>query len=185
MTHKSKFLVRHQYDETDELYHGEVTATHNTEPSLTQQHFTEDADLNIMVARMGLTDGSQIPPYFHESVTGDKFGDFSDAPDFRTAMDRLKEAADAFNLLPAKIRKEFNNDPAQLMQFLEDPNNDERAVELGLLNKMPEELPEGVTTRRELAKWAKANTGEAIDLGILTAVAAPDPKPIPVTKLSP
>ena len=37
--------------------------------------------------------------------------------------------------LPAKIRQRFNNNPAELIAFLQNSDNIEEAVELGLMEK--------------------------------------------------
>lgn len=166
---------RHQYDEERDEEERKKTRITDFGPSLTQQQFTKDVDLNFMVKAMGITDGSSIPPFFDQSITADKFGDFTEAQElgFRGAMDRLKEATDAFNQLPATIRRRFGNDPGELMNFLADENNADEAIKLGLLKKMPEILPEGVTTRRELHKWIKDNPQEAIEIGLAPAPTAP------------
>ena len=59
---------------------------------------------------------------------------FGDAPniDFHEAMNTIKQAEEDFGLLPAKIRKEFNNDPATFIDFMSNQDNLERARELGL-----------------------------------------------------
>ena len=40
----------------------------------------------------------------------------------------------AFDDLPAKVRREFDNDPFKFLEFVEDPENVERMAELGLVN---------------------------------------------------
>lgn len=36
--------------------------------------------------------------------------------------------------LPATLRREFDNDPVKLLAFLQDENNRDRAIQLGLVN---------------------------------------------------
>lgn len=106
--------------------------------SLTQQHFAADADLNVIAARFGI-DGGQIPaPTFDPKY----YGDFRNAPDFRTILDRVKDAKDRFDALPAKIRNRFENDPSKLLEFVYDPDNADEAVRLGILKRLPEEVKE-------------------------------------------
>lgn len=121
---------RHQYDAAaDEVEHRNTEIIFN-EPSLTRQEFADDVNLNVMMARMGVTDGSILP------VAPDPryFGDFTDAVDFRDSLDRLRNAEAAFAALPADLRQQFNNDPAELLQFVTNPENTEKAIELGLLS---------------------------------------------------
>lgn len=117
-------------DDTNEWF-GELAGTANAEPSKTQQHFAKDADLNTIVKRYGITDGA-IPP---AAADARYYGDFSDAFDFRDALDRTRDAVAKFNALPAELRRIFENDPAYLHEWVSDPANIEQAVELGLLSK--------------------------------------------------
>jgi len=52
--------------------------------------------------------------------------------------------------LPADLRARFDNDPAQLIQFLENSDNKDEAIKLGLVNK-PEDLPQVVEDIQEKA----------------------------------
>lgn len=108
-------------------------ATEFNDPSLTQQHFAKDADLNTIIKRYGITDGA-IPP---AAADGRYYGDFSDAFDFRDVLDRTRDAIAKFNKLPAEIRAEFGNDPATLHDWIMNPDNAEEAVTMGLLAKTP------------------------------------------------
>lgn len=178
-----RFKARHQYDEAEDAK--ERLATDISDFSYTerdaavvQQQYTEDVDLNVMMKRMGVKDGAVIPPFFHESITADMFRDTTEIQElgFRGAMDHVREASAAFDALPAALRRRFGYSPAELMAFLNDPENNDEAVKLGLLNRMPDKLPDDVKTRRELAAWIKKNPKEAEDLGYLKAVMTPPPQ---------
>lgn len=122
---------RHQYDPVVDEFWGDLAVTRNDEPSLTNQHFAKDADLNEIVRRFGVTDGS-IPP---AALDPAYFGDFSDAVDFKDALDRTRIAAERFDALPADLRQRFGNSPLQLWQFVNDPRNVDEAIKLGLLKR--------------------------------------------------
>ena len=62
------------------------------------------------------------------------YGDYSSVSDFHAAQNLIAEATQTFDLLPASLRKRFDNDPAKLLAFLEDDSNREEAVKLGLVN---------------------------------------------------
>lgn len=134
----NRFIWRKQYDDTADALVRRATATVNLEPALTQQHHAESADLNVIVARFGLKDIS-IPPAAADPAF---YGDFSDVPDFRQALDNTRDAINRFNALPASIRNRFNNDPIELYTFVTDETNVEEAVKLGLLTR--ENIPEPV-----------------------------------------
>jgi phage internal scaffolding protein len=42
-----------------------------------------------------------------------------------------------FDQLPALIRDRFHNDPQEMLAFLNDPNNYDEAIKLGLVNPPP------------------------------------------------
>ena len=73
-----------------------------------------------------------------ESAMNMQFGDFTDAPDFETAQNRVVQASQYFDNLPAKLRERFGNDVREMMAFLGKEENHEEAVKLGLLEALPE-----------------------------------------------
>jgi len=63
--------------------------------------------------------------------------------------DRLVRATkEAFMLLPSTIRDRFHNNPAKLLNFLEDPKNRDEAIKIGLI--MAKEEPKGSGTSSSL-----------------------------------
>jgi hypothetical protein len=74
------------------------------DPSLTRQSDAEDADINVIVGRFLKTgllpDNVRIPEY----------GDFTEASDYKTSLDLVRKAEQAFALYPADIRAKFNHD---------------------------------------------------------------------------
>lgn len=161
-----RFVWRHQYDDLRDALEGDLIALDFPEPSLTQQHFAKDADLNTIVKRYGITDGAipvtPLDPQF--------FGDFTNAPeDFRTVLEISKRAKDHFMALPADMRTAFHNDPAELHDWVTNPANKEEAISLGLLPKEPKQKdtrPIAVQRKAELEDWAAKNSEEAHRLGI-------------------
>lgn len=115
------------------------------EEGRTQQAFKEDADINVIVRRFGLT--GQLP----ENVRVPVSGDFTGITDFQSAMQAVVAAQAAFNELPAEVRARFRNDPQELMAFMEDDANREEAIKLGLVNKAPEKTRDVVQAVDELA----------------------------------
>jgi len=103
------------------------------DPTLTQQHFKEEVDINTLVERFNLT--GQMPQIEHLPTHADFEGIF----DFQTAMNAIVAARETFDSLPAKLRYRFHNGPAEFVDFCSDPENVDEAVKLGLADKKPEE----------------------------------------------
>jgi len=107
----------------------------NDEPSMTDQSFAEEADINTIVRRFGLT--GELPT----SVSMPSFADFERTYDYHSAMLEIRAAEREFMRLPADLRTRFDNDPGRLVTFLEDPGNRAEAVSLGLVQAPPEPVP--------------------------------------------
>lgn len=95
--------------------------------SLTQQHFKDDVDINVLLERFKVT--GQLP----QGVVLPSYGDFSAVVDFRSAQEALRRAKDSFMSLPASLRERFRNDPQELLEFVSDEKNRDEAVRLGLV----------------------------------------------------
>lgn len=121
-------IWRHAYDRKRDAIEGDLAATRCLDESLTVQSFTEDADINTLVRRFGITG---IPL---ANVT-DEVVDTTNAPDLRAILEARRAAANGFSGLPMKIRKRFHNSPEELWDFLNDPENVEEGIRLGLLTR--------------------------------------------------
>lgn len=126
-----RFTYRKQYDDAADKVERELTDIDTGIDTPVQQQFKDDVNINVMMKRFGVTDGA-FPP---AAADPRYYGDFSDAVDFREALDRTRAAIDNFNELPADIRQRFYNDPVELWNFVSNEKNHEEAVQLGLLHK--------------------------------------------------
>ncbi len=115
------------------------------EPSLAQQHFKEECDINTILQKFNIT--GLLP----EAPLSPRYGDFTGIGDYHTALNRVLAAQDEFEALPAQIRARFNNDPAQLIEFLENEKNRPEAEELGLVEKAAAEVVEAAQVTPEKA----------------------------------
>jgi phage internal scaffolding protein len=115
------------------------------EPSLAQQHFKEECDINTILERFNIT--GMLP----QSTLSPRYGDFSGISDYHTALNRVIAAQDEFEALPAQIRAKFDNDPAKLIEFLNDEANRPAAEELGLVEKAAAEVVEAASVTPEKA----------------------------------
>lgn len=100
----------------------------------TKPEFADDCDVNRIIDCFMKT--GTIPNQGNFRV---EYGDFSQVPDFTTAMNQLAEAGQSFDLLPAKVRDRFHNQPQNLLEFLAKVENQEEAYRMGLAEKPPKE----------------------------------------------
>lgn len=100
--------------------------------SLTQQHFKDDCDTNKIIERYTRT--GVVPADLVQKSAG-VYGDFSNVGDFLTAQQSVAKARESFEALPSAVRRRFNDDPAQFIDFMSNGNNYEEALKLGLVNK--------------------------------------------------
>lgn len=110
------------------------------EKTLAQQHFAEEVDVNNIVARALRTGllGDPMGINAREAI----FADVSSIGDYNVCLNRIIAAQNAFLELPADLRSRFDNDPAKLLNFMNDPANLDACVELGLLVKKEPAKPE-------------------------------------------
>lgn len=111
----------------------------SVEPSLTQQSFRDECDINVLVARFGL--GAPLP----QGLVAPVFGDFSGVDDYQSALNSIMAADEKFMMMPAAVRSRFGNDPQQFVEFCSDDRNLEEAVKLGLVLPQVAELVKGGT----------------------------------------
>jgi phage internal scaffolding protein len=117
---------------------------HCEDATLAQQHFKDECDINNILRQFNIT--GLLP----ENPLSPRYGDFTGISDYQTALNQVIAAEDEFMRLPADLRARFENDPAQLIEFLENSENKDEAIKLGLVNK-PEELPQVVEVPQEKA----------------------------------
>ena len=101
------------------------------EPTRAQQHHKDECDINVILERFGKT--GQVPV---NAISG-TYGDFSGVHDYHTALNAIIASESEFAALPAQLRNKFDNDPANLIQFLDNSENRAEAEKLGLVNISP------------------------------------------------
>lgn len=134
---KPKEIVRayRNYD-VDEL--SDATGLECLDPSRTIQSQAADADINTIVRNFGLT--GRVP----ENIRTPSYGDFEGVDDFRSALEAVRAAEEAFLQVPAEIRLRFDNDPQRYLEFCTDLNNLPEMRKLGLAKPLPDPVPDKV-----------------------------------------
>lgn len=122
-------------------------------PTLAQQHFANEVNINQIIARYRTT-GLLTDP-LRPATRLAQFGDFSDVVDYQTAQNIIIAADAAFMSLPAVVRKRFDNDPAKYIAFMEDEKNYDEALKLGLVDPKVEAEPLAVRVVEKSEKASK------------------------------
>lgn len=105
-------------------------------PSKTKQSFQDETDINKLMERYAKT--GQVP------AQNNRLPQYGYAPstDFMEALQLVQDAKTMFSELPSKVRQNFDNDPAKLLAFVEDPSNGPEEYALaGLTVASPDENP--------------------------------------------
>lgn len=124
---KKKVELAAQLDDFDKR--SDETGLGNFEPTRTKQAFKDEADINTLVRKFGVTATSQM-----RGLRVPSYGDFgSEVFDFQSAMNAVVEAQRTFDALPAQVRKRFGHDPQAFMEFFNDPENRAEAEKMGLV----------------------------------------------------
>lgn len=115
----------------DTMQASDESALRCEDKSLAQQSFKEECDINTIMERFG--HGAALPQGFRAPM----YGDFTGLGDYRSAIEAVHAAGDAFLSMPAQLRARFENDPAKLIDFVSNESNREEAVRLGLIPEKP------------------------------------------------
>lgn len=99
-------------------------------PSKTRKSQQKETEINRIIQKYDKTG-----TLHHVARTIPRFDDVSGGLDYKSALDTVNEAQQKFSELPSVVRSEFDNDPGKLIEFLNDPQNLDRASELGLVDK--------------------------------------------------
>ena len=130
----TKVFVRNPYN-YDMALVSQETGLECKDPSLAQQHMKDECDINVLVERFGVTGSMPVTPI------EPSYGDFSGVGDYHTALNKIKAADEAFMALPAKIRAKFDHDPNALLNYLQNEENRDEAIQIGLIDGKPVVAP--------------------------------------------
>lgn len=105
-------------------------------PSMTRQEFAEECDVNVLMERY-----EKVGGMFPANPAEPRYLDLTEVPDFQASMQMLIDAENAFMSLPAKVRREFDNDPAKFVEFAQDPENIDQLRAWDMAPPAPVEAP--------------------------------------------
>lgn len=124
----------------------------DTGPGLTKQNHKDECNVNLILARYqktGVIEHRQEFEAQYDDATG---------VDFQEAMNLVISAENMFKELPSTVRKEFENDPGKFMTFVNNPENMEKMIEMGLA---VEQVPEPPVQVEVINKTSNETPSEA------------------------
>ena len=114
-----------------------------TENGKTVQYFKDDCDVNNIMKKYEATG------VLWTTKDKPRYGDFTDVPDYQDALHKVREAENSFDALPSQVRKYFNNDPSEFVEFCSKQENLDEMRRLGLApeaREIPKEIMENEGT---------------------------------------
>lgn len=148
-------VVFYSYCDGKERERSDLTAQKEFGESMTVQAMAEDADLNVLMHRYGVT--GKMP----ENPLVPVYGDYSGVRDYRTAWEACRKAEAAFMEFPAQVRARFDNDPQIFLDFCGNPANLPALREMGLARKQENGNVGGTESVQQVGANAGAEAGAA------------------------
>lgn len=101
-----------------------------------KQSFKDECDINKILDRYHKTG---VIDFVNRNEA--RYGEASSI-DFQTSMQIVADGNSMFEEMPAHLRKRFNNDPYEFLRFIENDQNRDEAIKLGLIQPPePSEAP--------------------------------------------
>lgn len=122
--------IRKNYDPYERVQ------THPVGESRCQQNLADETDINYILRKQVETGLVK-----HVNTHQGQYGNFASSTDYHDCMNKVAAADQAFSTLPADLRAQFENDPAQFLEFVGDPENIDEMRDMGLLPPA-EQLPD-------------------------------------------
>ena len=120
----------------------------------TEQHHKDTCDINKVIQKYDKTG-----VITHVQKIEAKFGNLT-GDNLKDMMDQVHNAVDMFNQLPSEIRTRFDNHPAELVRFMENPENRAEAIKLGIIKESWTEETDGLGEHVKLGENINKETGE-------------------------
>lgn len=103
-------------------------------PGRTKQEFKKDVDVNLIVRNFQRTGTIKFQNKYEPQYMD------VDPIDYQDALNTVIQAQNMFDDLPAVFRKRFNYDPAQFLEFIQDPANEDEARRLRLIPPIKDQV---------------------------------------------
>lgn len=99
------------------------------EQGMTEQCHKADCDINTILKRY---DKTGLITHVNNAVAD--YGDYTEINEYQESLNLVIRAQENFEAMPSEIRKKFDFDPGQFLEFATNPANKEEMIKLGLAN---------------------------------------------------
>lgn len=122
-------------------------------PSMTKQSFRDGTKVDVILRQYATkgVDPNNVGLFQKSVATTAQFGVADMARDYQAQLNQVVRVKSYFESLPARLRDFFRHDPAQMLEYMADPENREKCIEMGLFEK-----PEGSERKPEAPKAPEA-----------------------------
>lgn len=133
-----------------EIIRNKIRLDFSDAPSRTKSEFADDCNINNIVGKAmktGILPSGNRKPLFE---------DFSMVSDYVDTQRTIAQAEQNFMQLDPTIREQFGNNVANLLDFIDNPENAEEAAAMGLIAPIAkqEEIPQTIIEPEEVQESA-------------------------------
>lgn len=120
-----------RYDQDGKQIRRKVVLDCSNDDPIVEQSHKNEVNINNIIKRHGMdliakTALLQTPEYTFDELPNN---------DFQEAMLIVTKAQETFEAMPSQLRKQFNNNPAEFMDFIHNPDNQDKMVDMGLAQR--------------------------------------------------
>lgn len=103
----------------------------------TKQQFKDECDINRIVQMYPDINSDDYANRVRSLVNSqpDLFGEYDSAMDYSKAVQIVDTARSQFETLPSVLRERFSQDPFEFLNYINNPDNKQEAISLGLLKQ--------------------------------------------------
>lgn len=122
-----------RYNENGEPRRNRTVLDCSGDDIIVEQNHKQEVDINNIIRRHGIdmiakTAAMSQPQYIMDENPNN---------DFQEAMLIVAKARESFESMPSHIRKRFSNSPAEYLDFVQNPQNKDELIKLGLATEPP------------------------------------------------
>lgn len=158
---KTVSRFRTHYDGLQPSISAKLTVVTPQEEAMTKQAFADEVNINNIISKYKQT--GVLPNSARSALA--QFGDFSEVPSYQDALNTVMLAQDVFAELPSAVRNRFSNDPGEMLAFLNNSNNREEAIKMGLIDPSTGRAPAPTEAQEPTSPPAKAPAAPTAESG--------------------